>query len=553
MGRATACARSARAMGLHLFNGESSKMKRLAWWVRVLGSVVVLAACTSAAEDEDTKQASDELSGYPTSDGGTTDSGGDGGTDSGTDSGTDGGTTSLNLRKSFAVTDQDVLAGFSFERVMNQITQSAATTTTSQGLYTQWWDTQRLAANGLTSGPHCDDQNVNGVPSHNGFAWQCPRNEGELASTNPFQPGAPGFVFPIGLFNRLDLAPTNGANCGEYRIVYGNTISRNLIIFEAVLPNPNPSCGINACRPVAQLWANLSSSGVTAAQARASLEQLYFTGVSGFQPVVHWTHYGAVGGQIRSNQFMFGQNQTLWNLKEFKLARTCDAQGVCRLDAMPVTVKTNPATQLFSDNTDDPRKTEFQNHFLGQVPSLAQNTLTGFGMSIPDNFNSGQSQSQSFDGNITSPTLTNNYGQVFNPTGPFATAIQQRLTQMGSPLTPRDIVERATTQSCGGCHNFSSNRSLGGGLTWPSSAFFVHVQESGSEPGGWGPGFPISDALKNVFLPHRRTAMQSFLARAGTCTTTKTDGGTFQTAPTSSTMTATTISAETLGGTRSVH
>jgi len=349
------------------------------------------------------------------------------------------------------------------------------------------------------------------VPSHNGFEWQCPRNEGELASTNPFTNG-PGFVFPIGLFNRLDLAPVDGSNCGEYRIVFGNTTSRNLVIFEAVLPNPNPSCGLQACRPVAELWSSLSSPTTTASQARSALEQLYFTGLPGFEPVVHWSHYGAVGGQVRSNQFMSGSSQQLWNLKEFNVARLCSG-AACRLEVVPVTVKTNPATQLFSDTTTDSRKAAFQSAFIDQVQSLAVNDINAFGMSVVDGFNSGQSHSQSFDSGLRSPTITNDYGQVFNPTGPFGTAIQQRLTQIGSTLTPREIVDRATTQSCGGCHSFSGFRPIGGGITWPPAAGFVHVSEFGQEQAGFGPGFPISDALKNVFLPHRRNVMQSFLAQ----------------------------------------
>ncbi|MBS2019342.1 MAG: hypothetical protein JST00_41145 [Deltaproteobacteria bacterium] len=456
----------------------------------------------------------------------------------------DGGAAALDLRKSFAVTDQALLTGFTFKRVVDKLTAEATTPVTSRALYTQWWDTQHTKAQGIATGPHCDDALMSGVPSFNGFPWQCPRNEGDLAQTNPFDSLGDAFVFPIGVFNRFDLAPANGANCGEYRIVFGNTRSRNLVIFEAVMPNPNPSCGIDACRPIAQFWANLSSSTLTAAQVKSRLEQLYFTGVAGFEPVVKVSHYGAAGGQIRSNQFMSGPNGQLWNLKEFKLAKTCNATtGACTLRVNPATVKTNPAPQLFSDAATDARKADFQTAFVGQVASLARSDINTFGMRLANTFNAGQSHSQSFDPGLTSPTITNDYAAVFNPSGAFAQKIQTRLTQIGSTLTPKQIVDRATTQSCGGCHQFTNGRSLGGGLTWPSSNGFVQVSETGSEAGGFGPAFPISPALKTVFLPHRRDVLTTFLKRPKvTCN--PADGGA---------VSAPDASAETIGGGSSVH
>jgi hypothetical protein len=74
----------------------------------------------------------------------------------------------------------------------------------------------------------------------NGYPYLC-RNgaEGTQASCDPFAVGSPCAYTPIGLFNRYDQAPENGAHCGEYRIVYAkesgiaSTADRNLLIFEA--------------------------------------------------------------------------------------------------------------------------------------------------------------------------------------------------------------------------------------------------------------------------------------------------------------------------------
>src|SRR5439155_17228771 len=115
--------------------------------------------------------------------------------------------------------------------------------------------------------------------------------------------------------NRLDLAHQGWRNCGEHRIIYGKRgsgISKNLIIFEAVLPNPRPGCR-EGCVPVAEFWKSLSAIDDPVARAQ-QLELFYYTGLSVFRPVVHVDHYSSKGvtgaygssgsGQIRTNQFL---------------------------------------------------------------------------------------------------------------------------------------------------------------------------------------------------------------------------------------------------------
>ena len=98
---------------------------------------------------------------------------------------------------------------------------------------------------------------------------------------------------------RFDLAPPNGQTCGQYRIVFGKGVgqaplttagnqdvfNRNLIIFEAVLPNPQPSKGLLGCGPVMEYWQSLSSLA-DPGQRAAKLDQFFFTGVAGFEPGV---------------------------------------------------------------------------------------------------------------------------------------------------------------------------------------------------------------------------------------------------------------------------
>src|ERR1700730_16582223 len=72
------------------------------------------------------------------------------------------------------------------------------------------------------------------------------------------------------LSNRCDLisAPkrigntgrTESSDCGEYRIVFARNsgkldgLNRNLIIFEARVPNPEPAAGPRGCREIVEFW-----------------------------------------------------------------------------------------------------------------------------------------------------------------------------------------------------------------------------------------------------------------------------------------------------------
>lgn len=265
----------------------------------------------------------------------------------------------IDVRKSLAITDRAILAPFSLQRVMDQIVSTSGVSITGEELFRQWWDTQNKAP-GLGLGPHCDDQVTSHGPSFNGYPWECPRREGNVASDsgffNPLDP-TEGFV-PIGLFNRFDLAPLDGSNCGEYRIAFGRNSgnqspqNRALMIFEAVMPNPNPSSGLEGCRPIIEFWADLSMPTKSVFQRRNELEDFYFNGISGFPAVVHYSHYGAklgpngfgsvLGGQIRTNQFMGPIPDQTWNLREFRVVSDCRCGIQCGIVIVPATVKENP-------------------------------------------------------------------------------------------------------------------------------------------------------------------------------------------------------------------
>lgn len=421
-----------------------------------------------------------------------------------------GSDINIDLRRSLVLSEFEILEPFTFTRVMQQILDTGGVQgVTPTDIYQRWWDFYNEKPGVRPEAFHCDDELVDGQGSLGAYPIQCPRPEGVLALTDPFDDpeNNPDSYVPIGLFNRFDLAPLDGSTCGEYRIVFAkrsglsNTNDRNLIIFEAMLPNPNPSCGIEGCRAVAQFWADLSEID-DPQQIRERVEDFYFVDAAGAGPVVHALNYGRRGGQIRTNQFMEGPN--LWQLHEFKFDPECGGTACIR----PVTLKDNPFAELFQDPSPWPGAKWFQKWFVGQVRNLETPDSNLFFTVDAGTFKSGASTSE---GEFDNYTLQSGFGTAFRD------AIEAAITKPG--LTADHILNRATALSCSGCHehtNFIGSDGLGDGLTWAPSLGFVHISEELIVEGPLGTRFGISDTLRFVFLPHRKKVLENFLAET-TC------------------------------------
>jgi hypothetical protein len=439
----------------------------------------------------------------------------------------------LDPRISLVITDVETLAPFTFERVLTLLVdQSHVAGLTPLQLFQQWWDTQNPQP-GLGLGPHCDDEvDANGVGVLNGYPYPCRPLEGAQAQINPFtNPNTnPDAYVPIGLFNRFDLAAKNGSYCGEYRIVFAkrsgmaDEFQRNLIIFEGALRNPHPMDMLAGCRKVAQFWADLSTERKIEKRL-AALEKFYFEGLNGqYDPAVHVAAYGdndADFGQVRVNSFInpLGAQsaQVSWSLREFKLLRSgCNEdKTVCQaMQFVPTTVKGNAFGGLFTTaENNDPlpefsaRATAFQSAFptTAMATLLAQDS-TEITMEVLPEFNAAQS--------LASSTQIDRYDRQFGPLpSTFQSAIQTQLNTLATTVTPAQIVRRAMTVSCAGCHRLndaSPNNDLGNGITWAPSLGFVHVSEREFEPEAPN-RHRISDALKNVFLPKRMSVLETFL------------------------------------------
>ncbi|MGK3988676.1 hypothetical protein WME99_36870 [Sorangium sp. So ce136] len=461
----------------------------------------------------------------------------------------------IDPRKSLLVTDVDVVSEFKLEDVLQQlIDQSGATGLTPTTLFQRLLDTNRTDAAGLFADvEHCDEVPGNRddihppfdpnqisivvpfeqqVPtgSRNGWPMFCPRDIGNDATRDPFSdPTASHAFMATTLANRFDLAPPDGANCGEYRVVFArrsgasSALVRSFIIFEARLPNPNPSLGRQACRPVVEFWQSQSDPAKSPATRASELRDFYFNGLPGFEPVIHIDHYGnapgAERGQIRTNDFTFLANgqaalNTTWSLREFKLTHGTSAAP--SLSVVPSFVNDNPAAKLFAPTAStDPRIATFQGSvFPGAVERLAATddiNRFAYRTPLPVEMNAGES--------VASP-FHNNYLNAFGGGGSLKTSITSRLNTMGSDLTAEQIVARAQTLSCAGCHqpmgsdgSSTSTFDVGvPGTFFPRTLSFTHTSEK-TEPidGTTRQRFIISKALIDHFLPYRQQVMEEFL------------------------------------------
>jgi hypothetical protein len=174
------------------------------------------------------------------------------------------------------------------------------------------------------------------------------------------------------------------------------------------------------------------------------------------------------------------------------------------------------SASLFDETINQPLGSSLRSEFLSQVaslsvPSTTPNAIDFISIETASQYDDGESQE------TPPPTpAPMDYLAAFANSPTFKNLIQGKIPS-GSTLTPVDVVTRAQTQSCAGCHHISVGAQLGGGLgTWPSTLppTFAHDQlapplDSISDPAS--PRYQISDALRIVFLPFRKHVIETFL------------------------------------------
>ncbi|HWS73013.1 MAG TPA: hypothetical protein VN605_12910, partial [Thermoanaerobaculia bacterium] len=238
------------------------------------------------------------------------------------------------------------------------------------------------------------------------------------------------------------------------------------------------------------------------------LEQFFFTGLAGFEPVFDPAHYTlASGGGIRTMQHM-PSSRVRNRFYQFRLARRCDA-GDCALVAEPDVLENVPFGRFFDGRDTSPIAREFRDEFVRNVATLAIADVNLYSMNLPRRFLIAESDPT--DAEPVGIPVINFLSGADSPDGiEFSDRIAAELQRAGSPIAPMDVITRAETQGCVICHAGAGQ--IGGGLHFPNALTFQqHVDEAFVEPGQGGSRFTISPAMAEVFIPHRMEILRRFL------------------------------------------
>jgi hypothetical protein len=346
-------------------------------------------------------------------------------------------------------------------------------------------------------------------------------------------------MIPVALFNRLDLSPADHSHCGEYRIVYAKSgpkgangkigfDQRMLLIFEAVLPNPDSSGDRKQCEAVWRLWKGFAQPGQDQAQIGQTLARFYYEGgnlntPANFSPVVSFNHYGISGGQVRANAFLHtgaGDQNLNWHLRQWRVA--LDPTTLPTFQPEPV--NETPFRGYFSGDpasapgTDPDRFRSlaglFQSTFaqvnvgqltavdaLAAIPVGPQATvddlIDNVGVDIDDKFYAVESDSGPFGAPAADDPAV-----AIGSNQDFGTAIDSRLASLkvdaACGLKREHVLNRMAAMTCGGCHQFANAKEIAPGIRWPTSLTFVQIDETGA----------MSNLLLDRFLPFRFKLMK---------------------------------------------
>lgn len=480
--------------------------------VDILKHASALALMLTACSDDPRGQAGTDDS-VTTSAARSTDTGG-GGSTTATSDASDSGTTEVDADTDSSgaapppppdssgprylfVSEPGLLQPLSFERVVEALLTSATVTIQSPSeVYRDWWDALNNTANAANSDVvHCDEPNEDSAL--NDFPVACPAAEGALAHLEPF--GAMPLYRPVGAVNRFDLAPADFANCGEYRLIYVGPNGVHFVSVEAVLPNPNPATGLAGCRPVLEFWQALGDLELPDKDVTSELERLFFTGLSGFPPVIHIDHLNGTpgSGTIRTNTETGGDPADVdipieWTLLQFAATRDC-SQPDCTIQIKRQPLANTPHETLFE--SDSATALELQDAFVQQLGSFEGDHFDELDFQPPASTLAGES--------VASDPPRVGFDIRVAANASLTARLTTRRAELGIALTQAELATRLEVNTCAGCHRMSSERNLGGGLEVPRSLGFTHIDAGGN----------LSSALLDVLLPRRQTIFEQALAQ----------------------------------------
>jgi len=392
-------------------------------------------------------------------------------------------------------TNVDAVGGVGLASVFKALATNGGHNGDGNLLYQQIFDSYATADQAQLPGAiHCGDEMTDGVPTLNGFPIDCNRAEAQhVNDMNNF--------FATAFVNRIDLAPANGAHCGQQRMIFANNSrGRAFMILEAQIPNPQPDLGIDGCRPLAQFWMDQNNEPDAKVRGQRLAQAFLQGGVPGLEEFGFGPFYTAenltVGsGQIRTNQF----DSFPWTLREFKLALDGDS-----LSAIPFPTAESPNGQLWNENIALPAGEACRENFLSALDGVMTDNLSRMSFIVDAACKDAESRND----------FSEDYASQLSGSPGFRSQIEEKLLSMGSNLTPEDAANRARVSgSCIGCHNESGGSFLGNGLFAPFSNDFPQVVEFSQQCGDGETGncFATSNALNTVFLPDRLQVMSNLL------------------------------------------
>jgi hypothetical protein len=305
---------------------------------------------------------------------------------------------------------------------------------------------------------------------------------------------------PIAIVNRFDLAPADSGHCGEYRLIFSRRTgdrSRLHIAFETVLPNPDPGQGQKGCANIAAFWWELASLD-SSEERRQRLERFFFGGLPSVPPVFDRRSF-ASAGRIRTSEISDGRPK----FAQYEWKRRCGNGPPCLSRLTRVSLDNMPDGTLFDAGTPGQRGETFRDEFLRQVASLAVPDVNRYFMNVDRAYAVREVDALVPAFNYRLPfrrSLRTAAGMAFRE------RIARALKTAGSSLTPEDIIDRAETQNCVGCHGKPG--SVGGGVVFPSA--FEHGEHIADE--SLLENARLSPALEKVFVPYRIELLRKSVA-----------------------------------------
>lgn len=404
--------------------------------------------------------------------------------------------SSLDIRKSLIITDLEVLRNFPLKRTLEKLLSDAQDhqQTPSQLIYN--FALGRQGCGSFNSYPQSDRLEAPEYCSDPGALNL------DLVLAN--QDSQLSYYKPIALVNRIDLRDPQGSHCGEYRIAYAGQrlgVSKmNFMLFEAVLPNPQPSLGEAGCKKVADFWAKLSELN-NISEASEQLTSFFYQGVDGMNAAVSLDHFR--GAENRSGQIRFNARHDRfrsWTFMEFHAG--ISPEGLLKFTQS--TIDESPFLAL-AGSTNLPAAESFQQAVLDGISQdgidLLAHNITTLAIDLPDQVNVGRQFAH-----VSIPKR-----MIDELSEEFADKIQKKLNSVGSPLKPEEIIARVQALSCAGCHNQKEN--LGGSIDFNTAPVLMEFLSTYVEQGENGERFKLKQILEEKLLPERTRLLELFLDR----------------------------------------